>query len=67
MNYDLKFVSGELYPTNTIYRVAAVNDKGTVLSKSVPGFGFTEMDSVKDFIRRNTSDIIDQVFDIKDV
>lgn len=61
-NYDLKFDIGELYPGQPIIRAKAQAKDSEIGDR---GYGVTEVEAAKDFIRRNPPTILDKVFEKK--
>ena len=65
MNYDLKFIIGEMYSGMPILKAVAKSDKGVALPGAKAGYGINEVEAAQDFIRRNASAVLDKIFDSK--
>jgi hypothetical protein len=64
-NYDLNFLPGELYPGMPFLKAVPKTDKGNVLQGAKPGYGTNEVEAAKDFIRRNSTETLNKIWDGK--
>jgi len=69
IDYQIRVEQGTFAPDDDFFRVYVSDELGKRQRnfnavKVNEGFGSTKTDAIKDFIQRNTSDVLNEVFDL---